>query len=421
MWSSDAEHHSVNQHATSAAEAPDSQAGRTRLFLAVSLPFFALFLATARTDLPYHIDAATNVFTAWAVGSTGSPVLHDYEELADPVNKGVFAWVVQSERGPVSQYPPGTALLAAPLYALWPEATDVSLSAENAAPDTRVTVPIPSLWPAALVAAGTTAAALGLVALMVTETGGSTRMAAMTAIVGGLGTSTWSVAADQLWQHGPNMLWTALGIYLSARNRWGWAGLAFGALALTRPPVVLVGAGLGVMLVLQGEIRSALRLLTGVTPGIVALLAYNRWLFGSPSVSGGYGNVYAERAASSEVTGYLANIGSAMFNFGHGLFVWSPFVMITMIGALAASKRLPTWTAASALGGLVYLLVQLRLNRASGGEGFSYYRYPLEPLTAAAPLLAVGWERVWAVGRPSKLLLVATTAFAVAAHTVAAI
>lgn len=393
---------------------------RSALFLLAVGPLFALYLGTARTDLPYHIDAATNVFTAWTIATTGSPILSDYAELESPEYKAVFAWVVPSQRGPVSQYPPGTALLAVPLYAIWSDAAPVSLSAANADPDDRVTVPIPRLWPAALVAAITTAASLGFVALTVYEASSNRRLALATALVGGLGTGAWTVASQQLWQHGPNMLWVALGVYLAARDRWGWAGLAFAALTLTRPPVVLVGLALGLMLVVQRRFRSAAYLLAGVAPGVAALLAYNAWLFGSPSVSGGYGRVFAERATNGASTvDYLFNIGDAFFSFDHGVFVWSPFVALGVLGLVMGRHQIPPWAAVAAVGGAGYLLLQLRLNRSSGGEGFSYYRYPLETLTASATVLGLGCARVWTRHRPGRILLVAAATFAIAAHLVA--
>lgn len=403
-----------------AAPGSERRSGRLVVFLAAFLPLLAVYVATARTDLPYHIDAATNVFTAWTIGTTGSPILHDYAELAEPEHKGVFAWVVPSERGPVSQYPPGTALLAAPVYAIWSDATPVSLSAENAPADTRVTVPIPSLWPAAIVAALTTAAALGFVALTVLEASGSRLMAVTTALIGGFGTSAWTVAGHQLWQHGPNMLWVALGVYLAARNRWGWAGAAFGALAVTRAPVLLVGVTLGVMLIVRRDFRLATRLLAGSVPGVVALLVYNWWLFGRLSVAGGYGEHFARQAIEPDLGSYLGNIGTAFLDPNHGVFVWSPLVALVLVTTTTIVQRLPRWALASALGGLAYLLVQLKLNRSSGGSGFSYYRYPLESLAAAAPLLGAAGRQLWGLGLLPRIGFITTAGFSIVAHGIVA-
>jgi hypothetical protein len=47
----------------------------------------------------------------------------------------------------------------------------------------------------------------------------------------------------------------------------------------------------------------------------------------------------------------------------------------------------------------VYLLVQFKANRSSGGTGFLGYRYPLEALTVATTLLAVSYV-AWVDERP---------------------
>ncbi|MFB3110323.1 MAG: hypothetical protein ACE1Y8_04130, partial [Acidimicrobiia bacterium] len=86
-------------------------------FLLVFIPLALIYIATASYALVgYHIDAFTNAVTGWHIGMTGSVVLPDYEEATRPEQVGNIAWIVESPRGPVSQYPPGAALLSAPLY-----------------------------------------------------------------------------------------------------------------------------------------------------------------------------------------------------------------------------------------------------------------------------------------------------------------
>ena len=103
----------------SAVTAPArTEISNAKLFALVLIPVFAVFLATADRSIPYHIDPFTNVLTASAIAETGSPILWNYAELSDPDRFARFGWVIDSPRGPVSQYPPGTALLAAPLYLL---------------------------------------------------------------------------------------------------------------------------------------------------------------------------------------------------------------------------------------------------------------------------------------------------------------
>jgi hypothetical protein len=74
----------------------------------------------------------------------------------------------------------------------------------------------------------------------------------------------------------------------------------------------------------------------------------------------------------------------------------------------------------AAAGGLAYLLFQLKANRASGGDGFTYYRYPIETLTASAPLLFVASRSLWDSGPIAKVAIGLTALFSVGAHAVGA-
>jgi hypothetical protein len=59
----------------------------------------------------------------------------------------------------------------------------------------------------------------------------------------------------------------------------------------------------------------------------------------------------------------------------------------------------PDWALAADVGGVLYLLIQWRANRFSGGAAFFAYRYPMETLTVMAPGLYLGYQR-WVRGRP---------------------
>jgi hypothetical protein len=322
----------------------------------------------------------------------------------------------------VSQYPPGTALLAAPLYAfLWQQADVEVLGADLAGEGVTVAVPVPDLFPAAIVASLTTALAVAFVALTVTQGTGRSRDGMLVAVLLGVGTGAWTVASDSLWQHGPNMLFVALGSYLASRARWTGAGLAFGALALTRPPVLLVGIALGVMQLVRRDFRSSSRLAFGTLPGVAALLSYNWWLFDNLTVSGGYGDGFTDKALDADLGWYIGNIVDALVSPQVGLFIWSPFLAMLAFGAGRAWRDAPEWARYAAVGGVVLLLVQLKANRASGGAGFWYYRYPLESLTALAPLLPAAWNRVWTLGSLGRRALFASSAYAVVVHSLVAL
>lgn len=366
----------------------------SRVFLFSFVPIWAIYLSTATFGLPYHIDPFTNVLTAWSLASTGSPYLDDLHDLTQPSYFGNVAWMVSAGNHTVSQYPPGAALMATPLFLLHTSAEVVDLRGSNDPDAPAIPVPIPSLPLAAIASSLATALAIGFLSLTFrTMTDGTVALSA--AYVAGLGTGAWAVASDALWQHGPAMLWIAVGLYLVLRQSEVGGGLAFAAAILTRPLTAVIAAGIGLWTsVEQRSIKPALRIGITSSVGLAALAGYNWLVIGTPSISGGYGSIFADRALTSGVLWYAKNLIGALIDPTHGLLVWAPFLIILLPGLRKAWLSAPTGVRGAAIGSLVYLLIQYKANRFSGGDGHFAYRYPLEALTAAAPLLMLSW-RAW--------------------------
>ena len=364
-------------------------------FLLVFVPLALIYIATASYGLGYHIDPFTSAVTGWHIGMTGSVLLPDYEEAAEPEQFGNIAWIVESPRGPVSQYPPGAAALSAPLYRIWNQPLSPAVIGGFNNPDAEpIPLGFPSLTPATLAAALASAAAMGFLAATIPLVGGSRYQAVITGYVGGLATTMWAVASDALWQHGPASMWIALAILLVARSHLEWAGLTFGAAILTRPHLALIAAALGLFLVVsRRSIVPALKIGAGSVLGLGGLLWYNFWIWGSPSITGGYGDGFVANALSTDFGAYVVNIFGALTDPFHGLLPYSPFLLILIPGLREAWRNSPDWAKGAGIGGIVYLLVQLKANRFSGGEGFVGYRYPLEALTAAAVVLFISYQQ----------------------------
>lgn len=372
-----------------------------RLFGVVALPLVLLYLVTATWSLPYHIDAATNVFIAWEMGDQGHLTLDEYEELATDDYYGNIGWIVPAKSTAAAVYPPGTAALAAPLYAIWPtEATVQTVYGTNVAAP-AVDIPIPPLAPAAITSAVVAAIAVGLLGLVFREFV-SGRLAVVSAYVVGLGTGVWPVAADALWQHGPAIMWMTAGMLLSVKHHAA-SGFAFGAAILTRPHTALVAAGNGLWQSRKARsIRPAALIGFGSFVGLGILVWLNNQLFGSPSITGGYGDRFADRMASLDLLEYAGNILLVFVHPMRGVLVYSPFLILLLPGLRAAWRAAPAWVRGSAVGGVLYLLLQLKAEGYSGGSGFWGYRYPLETLAATAPLLLLSY-REW-VANQSPLL-----------------
>lgn len=390
------------------------------VFTLVLIPLWILYLATATFQLPYHIDPFTNVLTAWSFATDGDPYLDEAPKLVEEQYFGNLAWMVEAQGHIVSQYPPGAALLAAPFYLLDRSAEVVPMQGANDPRAPRVPIPIPSLAVAAVVASLATALAMACMALVFIPLSNN-RTALAAAYVFGLATSAWAVASDSLWQHGPAMLWIAFGLLLASRKHWLSAGFAFGAAILTRPHTALIAATTGLWVgATRRKPRATLLVGVGAVVGLGILVTYNWALFGSPSIAGGYGSAFTDRAATSGLGWYAKNIVGALLDPEKGLLIWAPFLVVLIAGIPSAWRASPDWVRGSALGGFLYLLLQLKANRYSGGAGFFSYRYPLEMLTAAAPLFLLSWRHWVSKSRLRSWLLLIGVIFAVAAQAMGA-
>lgn len=367
-----------------------------RFFLSLFLPLLVLYAATASWQLPINYDALTNTITAWHLGKRGSPFLPGFSALASEPYAGAMGYYEMTAQGVVSQYPPGAPLLAAPLYALVPsELVQMPMRNPSRPELGAVTMAIPPFGPATLVAVLSSAAAIAVLGLVFRSQGELTD-AWLGAFVAGLGTSVWSVASDALWQHGPAMLWIAIGTYLAARGRYLRSGLAFGAGVLTRPLTAFIPASVGLYCGLsQRRWQAFIGIGVGSALGLAMLLAYNAALFGDPSVSGGYDSSFESRLFSAQWSAFAVNILGGLFDPRVGVLLWSPFLLLLLPGLGRAWKQSEAWARGAAVGGLVYLLLQYKMNRYY--PDFLPYRYPLEALTASAPLWFAAY-RGWLQG-----------------------
>lgn len=372
------------------------------MFASVLLPLLAVYGLTAQWSHPYHIDALTNAITGWYIGNEQTVVAHRHQPFIEEGQHGNAAWFEESPEGePVSQYPPGAALVVGLFYAVAPVEMEMVRYQGSNRPDLApVDVPLPPLWPATLSAVIVTALACATLGLTFYELSRSPRAAIAGGLLAGLATGAWAVAARMSWMHGPAMLAVALAMLGLQRQRWGWAGAALGFAILCRPHLAVVAATVGLGLAATRRSMGPL-IRIGLTSGagLALLLAYNRAVWGRLSISGGYGSDFTERFARAGLGWFLDNVVAALFDRQHGLLTWAPFLVVLLAGAIIARRKLRDWTVFAAVGGLVYLIIQLRANRFSGGDGHFGYRYPLEPMVAAAPLLFSGhWH--WVRDRP---------------------
>ena len=220
----------------------------------------------------------------------------------------------------------------------------------------------------------------------------------------GLATPFWSVAANALWPHGPDILWLGLALAAVARRRWAVAGAFFGVAVFTRPTLAVVPAVVGLWI---GVSERSWRPVVGVgipaALGLGALSLYTQVLYETWWPIAGYDPARVGGALGTGdpyTHGYsmIQQLWGTLFDRLRGVLVFTPVLLPMVVAALKGWRSAPPWSRAAAVAGLLYWAVQLRSNPFPGGFNFWGYRYPLEPLFLALPLAMVGYA-TWIAGR----------------------
>lgn len=368
-----------------------------QVFGAVAGPLLVLYLATASYGLPQSPDPVATALPAWRLAEHGTMALDEYA--------GENPWLVDTGERVVSNRQPGVIAWGVPFYLLIP-----TTSGDE-----------PPMAPAGAAGAVAAALAMGVLALVLRRLI-APPAAVAGALVAGLATATWTVSADGLWPHGPTQLWLALGMLASAAGHHARAGLAWAAALLTRPNAAVVAAVTGLYASWrQRSVRPALLVGAVSGLGLLALIAYNTVVFDAPSISGGYPSDFTDRLTGMSVRTYGENVLGTLVSPGRGILVLSPFLLLLLPGLRAGWRAAPAWTRGSALAGLLYLALHLRMNRFWGGTNFFSYRYPLETLTLAAPLLVLAWREWTARTARRRRWLATAVAASIGMHALGAV
>jgi hypothetical protein len=242
----------------------------------------------------------------------------------------------------------------------------------------------------ALTAALMTAAAMANVSLLLRSLLPLRRALAATATIA-FGTTAWTVASAELWTHGPDLLWLSTGLLAAIHGRHWIAGAAFGAAFLTRPHLAVIALLIGLGVTWDSRrLRTLLPYVATACVTFLVQLAWTDWYYGYANLLGPY---ETHVAVLEDGPGWGTNILGALVAPGCGLLLFSPVVVVAAMTIPSGWRSAPAWTRRAAVGGLLYVLIQMRLNHFSGGGGFYGYRLPLEGVVAAAPLGAYSWYR----------------------------
>jgi hypothetical protein len=202
------------------------------------------------------------------------------------------------------------------------------------------------------------------------------------------------------------------------------AGLLAGLAAVVEFPLAIVALAVGIYGVLRdGRVRRATAYAGGFIVGIVPLLAFNNWAFGSPTRLA-YTDVIIQRGRSGhDVVGANSSgffgvgrpslrAGADLLFAGHGLLVLSPVLALAVLG-FASLWRAGSRAEAAAGGGVAagFLLYDASYYLPFGG-------FPAGPrfLVPSLPFLALGVAAAWrARPRLTVTLFLASVAVTTAA------
>jgi len=296
-------------------------------------------------------------------------------------------------------YPILTALLVAPLYA--PAAVFPGFNADTA------WRPVMEKLSASIVAS----LAVLLLFLALRRLVSSSR-AFLLAVLFALGTSTWVISSQALWQHGVGELLLAGALVLllrpelDARALVGLGGLA-GLLVANRPPDLFLAAGVMLAVAMRVGRRAWVAVVPAAIVG-VALAAYDLAYFGN--LVGGYTSL-----PGADLAGFsFANAAGLLFG-SRGLLIYSPFLLAALAVRTVPPVLRRTWWCL--LGGWVATFILYGCYRWQAG--FCYGpRYSTDGLPILFVFLALATQRPW--GALAKILGGVAASLAIALQCVGA-
>jgi hypothetical protein len=385
--------------------APWDRARDRRTAALLFLFVWVIYLATATYDsFQVNDNRAVNI-SAWSLGTRGTLELPAHFE-------GSNRWVVEGRDGALyTNRFPGAVLWATPFHAVG------EMFIQRGVPDHGVFI---SHAPGGVAAATVTALAV-LVSYLVFRRLADRKLALASAVVLAFGTGVWSVSADAMWTHGLTHLTLMLGLLAASEGRNVRSGLAFAAAILTRPHTAAVAAVVGLW---AGRHTRGLRPI--VTIGLLSVFgaalvsAYSRVIFGTWQPIAGYRSSAIADVATSSWAEMGEKLIATMAHPVRGVFIFTPFLLLLIPFVRRGWRASPWWVRSSAIGGLLYLTLQLRVNPWAGGGGYFGSRLTLETLVLSAPLLLRTWQSTVRHNERLKGAAVGLMTVAIGIHAVGA-
>jgi hypothetical protein len=230
----------------------------------------------------------------------------------------------------VSTYPVGGALLALPFY--FPSAIG-HIKPQSLLPwisNSHTLEQLEKLSAAILTALS--AVLLNLVLRHLT----SRPLALLITVAYALGTSSFSVSSQALWQHGPSQLALSAALYCLVRGRseplWvGFTGLPLALTVVCRPTDAIIALTLAAYVYIHYRSAIGTLLLTGLPP-VLFQLWYNAVYFANPLRT-------QFPLLGLWTTPLSEGLSGILLSPSRGLFVYSPILLLSMLGIGCAWQR----------------------------------------------------------------------------------
>lgn len=216
-------------------------------------------------------------------------------------------------------------------------------------------------------------------------------------LVYAFGTSAFSVASRGIWQHGPALLFLSCALLLLRQpsNRLvALAGLAIGLAVESRVPVLMLALPLFIVPWQRGYKCLSWFIFAFAVP--IALMRVYAWCYwGSPFVfAENMGNVTRSFVGHNPLEG----LAGVLISPGRGLFIYSPFAVFAVIGALNAWRTREKFLVAVTIGVFLYVLTVAAWQSWWGGKSFGTRMlteiFPGIILLAAQPIVE-WWRGCW--------------------------
>jgi hypothetical protein len=371
---------------------------------AVVIIFSALmivYLANGKTI--YTLDTIPARYLPLSIVREGD---FDLDEFTFLYADGTPPYLLRVNGHYISNYPVGAALVALPVYLL---------SALGSVPAAgSFTVSLEKLAAAMIVAAS----AGVLYALLRRLVDG--QWALMITAVYALGSSSFSVSSQALWQHGASQVALTCALYclVRARSEPAWAGMSGFPLALAvivRPIDAVLVAPLALCLVVRHP-RAVL------PAGLLALVPFGFQLWYNVTY---FGNAFRTQVPLPFASGalwttpLLEGLGGLLFSPGRGLIVYSPVFLFSAVG-LAAAWRAGGDALLRAVGVGVVLSLLLYAKWFAWWGGGTYGPRYLADLCPGLSLALYPLRPALGANRALKIAFIVTMAWSIGVHAIGA-